>query len=93
LVLDPYNLVYDQYRVVDSEQRSVGETFPRAARWLELPGCLFQSNDFHLPSDVHTSAVVKAGLYLSVVLSGDGSGGPSNGPGRADSRTARTRWW
>ena len=52
------------------------------ARWLELPGCLFQSNDFHLPSDVHTSAVVKAGLYLSVVLSGDGSGGPSNGPGR-----------
>ncbi len=81
-MLDPYSLIYDEYRVVDSEQRSVGDTFPRAARWLELPGCLFQSNDFHLPSDVHTSAVVKAGLYLSVVLSGDGSGGPSNGPGR-----------
>jgi AraC-like DNA-binding protein len=81
-MLDPYSLVYDQYRVVDGEQRSVEHTFPRAARWLELPGCLFQSNDFHLPSDIHASAVVKAGLYLCVVLSGDGSGGPSEGEGR-----------
>jgi AraC-like DNA-binding protein len=76
---DPYSLIYEQYRIVDGDDRPVEQTFARGARWLEFPGCLLQNNNLRLPFDVHSSAVVKAGLYISVILSGDGSGGPSDG--------------
>lgn len=77
---DPYSLIYDQYLVRDSDNRPVvADTFSQAPRWLELPGCLFKINNFRMPADLHSSAVVKAGLYISVILSGDGRGGPSDG--------------
>jgi AraC-like DNA-binding protein len=76
---DPYNLIYDQYLVRDSDNRPVVRTFTDDPRWLELPGCLFKTNNFRMPSDLHSSAVVKAGLYISVILSGNGRGGPSDG--------------
>jgi hypothetical protein len=44
-MLDPYSLIYDQYRIVDGEDRPVDQTFVQGARWLEFPGCLFQNNN------------------------------------------------
>jgi AraC-like DNA-binding protein len=76
---DSYSLIFEQYRVVDNDNRPVDHSFAQTPRWLELPGCLFQNNNFRLPADLRSSAVVKAGLYISVILSGDGSGGPSDG--------------
>lgn len=74
-----YNLIYEQYRIVDGDNRPVERPVAQGARWLESPGCVFQRNDFRLPFDVHSSAIIKAGLHLSVILSGDGTGGPSDG--------------
>lgn len=71
-----YDHIFEDYRVVDGENRSLENMISVHARWLEPPGCVFQRNDFHLTSDVRTHGVVKPGLYLSIILEGDGEGGP-----------------
>jgi AraC-like DNA-binding protein len=58
------------------------DDFAPAARWLDSPGCLLQRNDFVLDSRIRTEGVVKAGLFVTIVLKGAGQGGPRRGPKR-----------
>jgi len=77
-----YHRLFDQFRIVDSEDASRSDDFAGAARWLELPGCLFQRNDVVLDSTIRTEGVIKPGLFVSVVLQGAGHGGPRRGAKR-----------
>ena len=74
-----YHRIFDQFRVLDSTERSRGDEFAGRARWLEEPGCLFQANNVVLDSALHTEGVVKAGLFVTIVLKGAGQGGPRRG--------------
>jgi hypothetical protein len=71
-----YDHIFEEYRVVDAENRPLENAISVHARWLEPPGCVFQRNDFHLTSDVRSRGIVKPGLYLSIILEGEGEGGP-----------------
>lgn len=71
-----YDRIFENYRVVDAENRPLEDVISSHARWLETPGCVFQRNDFHLTSDVRTQGTIKPGLYLSIILEGEGEGGP-----------------
>lgn len=71
-----YDRIFENYQIVDSENRPVEDTLSRHAQWLGTPGCVFQPNDFQVPCDVKTSGILKPGLFVSVVLEGDGEGGP-----------------
>ncbi len=52
------------------------ERFAGHAQWLEQPGCLLQRNNVVLSSRIRTEGTIKAGLFISVVLKGAGSGWP-----------------
>jgi AraC-like DNA-binding protein len=77
-----YDRIYENYRIVDGDNRPVEDVWSQYAQWLETPGCVFQRSDFQVPCDVKTSVVVKPGLFVSVVLEGDGENGPHDGPAR-----------
>ena len=77
-----YEHVYERFRIVDSDDSSVAEKFAGYAQWLESPGCLFQRNNFVLSSQIRSEGIIKAGLFLTVVLEGSGSGGPRKGANR-----------
>jgi AraC-like DNA-binding protein len=70
-----YDRIFENYHILDGENRPVEDSWSEFAEWLELPGCVFQRNDFQLPFDVHTHGVMKPGLFLSIVLEGTGQGG------------------
>jgi AraC-like DNA-binding protein len=71
-----YHRIFDQFRVLDSEGASREDDFAEAARWLESPGCLFQRNNFILDRVIRAEGVIKAGLFVTIVLKGSGQGGP-----------------
>jgi AraC-like DNA-binding protein len=77
-----YYRIFDQFRAVDSRDVSRVDEFARTAQWLESPGCLFQRNDFVLDCKVRTEGVMKAGLFVTIVLKGAGQGGELRGTGR-----------
>lgn len=74
-----YHRIFDQFRILDSANASRVDDFVSAARWLETPGCLFQRNDFVLDVGLRTEGVIKPGLFVTIVLKGDGQGGPRRG--------------
>jgi AraC-like DNA-binding protein len=74
-----YEHIFETFRVVDSDDSSIVDQFAAQAQWLESPGCLFQRNNLVLSSRIRTEGVIKAGLFISVVLKGSGGGGPSQG--------------
>jgi AraC-like DNA-binding protein len=74
-----YERIFENYQIVDSQDRPIEDTLSRCAQWLETPGCVFQRNDFHMPSDLRSTGLMKPGLFLSVVLEGGGEGGPCDG--------------
>ena len=84
-----YDRIFENYQIVDSENRPVEDTLSRHAQWLGTPGCVFQPNDFQVPCDVKTSGILKPGLFVSVVLEGDGEGGPRDSSTRF--RYSKTR--
>lgn len=43
---------------------------------------MFQRNNFVLDSEIRTEGIVKAGLFVAIVLRGSGDGGPSQGAKR-----------
>lgn len=69
-----YDHIFEDYRVVDAENRLPDDMLCGDARWLAPPGCVFQRNDFHLAGDARTRGIVKPGLYLSIILESDGEG-------------------
>lgn len=73
-----YEHVFEQFRIVDPDDsdRSIVEDFAGRSQWLEQPGCLFQRNNVVLGSRIRTEGVIKAGLFVSVILKGAGSGRP-----------------
>lgn len=77
-----YEHIFEQFSVVDSNDISIADHFADYAQWLESPGCLFQRNNFVLGSEVRTEGIIKAGLFLTVVLKGTGGGGPRKGVNR-----------
>jgi AraC-like DNA-binding protein len=77
-----YNRVFEKFRIVDSNDAPLSEHFAAAAQWLDHPGCLFQRNNFLLASQVRTEGIIKAGLFITVVLKGSGQGGPRKSANR-----------
>ncbi|CAN7627279.1 AraC family transcriptional regulator [Bradyrhizobium sp. LjRoot220] len=71
-----YEHVFEQFRIVDPDDsdRSIVDDFAGRSQWLEQPGCLFQRNNVVLGSRIRTEGVIKAGLFVSVILKGAGSG-------------------
>ena len=79
---DVYDPLFENFRIVDSEDDSIVRDVARNARWLDAPGCLFQRNNFVLDADIRTEGVIKPGLFVTVVLKGAGGGGPRQGTQR-----------
>src|SRR6266852_5323292 len=77
-----YEHVFEQFRIVGSDDSSIADNFADYAQWLESPGCLFQRNNFVLSSQIRSEGIIKAGLFLTVVLKGTGGGGPRQGTSR-----------
>jgi AraC-like DNA-binding protein len=79
-----YEHVFEQFRIVDPDDHdnSIAAGFAGRAQWLESPGCLFQRNNLVLSSRIRTEGVIKAGLFISVVLKGAGSGRVRKGASR-----------
>ena len=71
-----YEHIFERFHVVDSDDKSVADDFAHHAHWLESPGCLFQRSNLVLSSRIRSDGIVKAGLFISVVLKGSGDGGP-----------------
>ena len=71
-----YDHIFEQFRIVDPDDNdnSIVEEFAGRTQWLEAPGCLFQRNNVVLGSRIRTEGVIKAGLFVSVILKGAGSG-------------------
>jgi AraC-like DNA-binding protein len=74
-----YHRIFDQFRILDSDGASRADDFAKVAQWLEFPGCLFQRNNLVLDSKIRTEGVIKAGLFVTIVLKGAGQGGPIDG--------------
>jgi len=77
-----YSHVFDEFRMVGSEGTSIADEFVQSARWLEMPGCVFQRNDLVLGTEISTRRIIKAGFFVTVVLKRDGQGGPRHAAGR-----------
>ena len=71
-----YDPIFERFRIVDpdDDDNSIVEEFAGRTQWLEMPGCLFQRNNVVLGSRIRTESIIKAGLFLSVILKGAGSG-------------------
>lgn len=77
-----YDQIFETFRIVGSDDNSLADRFAEQAQWLETPGCLFQRNNIVLNSQVRTEGIIKAGLFISVVLKGSGGARPRNGCNR-----------
>ncbi|MBR1195356.1 helix-turn-helix transcriptional regulator [Bradyrhizobium sp. AUGA SZCCT0240] len=79
-----YDHIFEQFRIVDpdDDDRSIVEDFASRTQWLETPGCLFQRNNMVLSTRIRTEGVIKAGLFVSVILKGAGSGRARKGATR-----------
>ena len=79
-----YDHIFEQFRIVDPDDsdRSIVEDFASRTQWLETPGCLFQRNNMVLGTRIRTEGVIKAGLFVSVILKGAGSGRARKGATR-----------
>jgi AraC-like DNA-binding protein len=77
-----YDRIFEQFRIVDSDDDALMRDVARQSQWLEAPGCVFQRSNFVLGTEIRTEGVIKPGLFLSVVLKGAGSGGPRRGTQR-----------
>jgi len=79
-----YDHIFEQFRIVDPDDNdsSIVEDFAGRTQWLETPGCLFQRNNIVLDSRIRTEGVIKAGLFVSVILKGAGSGRSRKGATR-----------
>jgi AraC-like DNA-binding protein len=71
-----YHRIFDQFHILDADGTSREDDFAGAARWLETPGCLFQRNNLILDRMIRGEGVIKAGLFVTIVLKGSGQGGP-----------------
>jgi AraC-like DNA-binding protein len=78
-----YEHIFETFRVVDSDDDSIVDQFADQAQWLDSPGCLFQRNNLVLSSRIRTEGIIRAGLFISVVLKGSGGGGPREGANQA----------
>jgi AraC-like DNA-binding protein len=77
-----YDHIFETFRIVGSDDRSIVDQFAERAQWLDSPGCLFQRNNVALSSQIRTEGVIKAGLFIAVVLKGTGGGRPREGHDR-----------
>lgn len=75
-----HSLIIDDYRILDSENRPVEDTFSQNMVWLDNPGCILNPGDLHLPTDLRTQGVMKPGLYMTIVLEGTGESSVCDGP-------------
>lgn len=67
-----FNLIIDDFRLLDRENRPVEDVYSQNMIWLENPGCILQPGNFQLPSDLRTHGTMKPGLYMTIVLEGTG---------------------
>jgi len=74
-----YDHVFETFRVVGSDDTSIVDQIADRAQWLDFPGCLFQRNNVVLSSRIRTEGIIKAGLFISVILKGTGGGQPREG--------------
>jgi AraC-like DNA-binding protein len=74
-----YDHIFETFRVVGLGDDSFLDRHVGQAQWLDMPGCLFQRNNIVLDCDVRAEGVIKAGLFISVVLKASGEYRPRNG--------------
>jgi AraC-like DNA-binding protein len=67
-----YDHIFESYRIVGADDNSIVDHFAEKAQWLDSPGCLFQRHNVVLDNQISTEGVIKAGLFVSVVLKGTG---------------------
>ncbi len=87
-----YDHIFETFRIVepDDNDNAMVEDFAGRAQWLEAPGCLFQRNNMVLGSRIRTEGIIKAGLFVSVILKGSGSGRSRKGTNRISYSDAST---
>lgn len=76
-----YDHIFETFSVVGADDALV-DHFAGMAQWLDTPGCLFQRNNLVLNNEIRTEGVIKAGLFISVVLKASGGYRPRNGSSR-----------
>ena len=59
---DLHSLIIDDYRILDSENRPVEDTFSQNMIWLDNPGCILNPGDLHPPNDLRTQGIMKPRL-------------------------------
>ncbi len=77
-----YDHIFETFRVIGLDDDFLVDRYVAQAQWLEMPGCLFQRSNLVLGGDIRTEGVMKAGLFVSVVLKGSGDYRPRNGGNR-----------
>lgn len=75
-----FNLIIDDFRILDRENRPVEDVYSRNMIWLDNPGCILQPGNYQLPADVRTHGIMKPGLYMTLVLEGTGESYACDGP-------------
>lgn len=68
----PYQHIYKDYQLRDERDRPFADPIAEQALWLDPPGCVLIPGSVDLPSKVRSSGIMKAGLYIGVVLQGSG---------------------
>jgi AraC-like DNA-binding protein len=68
----PYQHIYKDYQLRDERDRPFADPLADHAVWLDPPGCVLIPGSVDLPSKIRSSGVIKAGLYIGIVLQGSG---------------------
>jgi len=76
IALNVYDRIYDEYKARDGDEQPIPVSETGNVLWLDYPGCAVKRSDLRLPKDVQTEGLARPGLYLSIVLKGNGEGGP-----------------
>lgn len=78
-MLQFHDRIFAQHRIVDAARSDRAQPVPVELQWLETPGCVVQRSDVVLGQGLQTDSVVRPGLFLTVLLKGQGQGGPRHG--------------
>jgi AraC-like DNA-binding protein len=68
----PYQHIYKDYQLRDERDQPVADPLADQAVWLDPPGCVLIPASVDLPSRIRSSGLVRAGLYIGIVLQGTG---------------------
>ena len=53
-----FNLIVDDYQILDAENRPVEDIYTQSLIWLDNPGCLLQPGSFDLPAELQRASIL-----------------------------------